>query len=98
VKRSIIFRPLAEEEYLRAREFYEQALAGLGDDFEDEVEAVLNAISQQPDRYPLALRDVREAATRRFPYCIYYRARGSRIIVLAVFHQSRNPDEWQSRN
>ncbi len=41
--------------------------------------------------------DVRKAVARRFPYCIYFRERDQRIIVLAVFHSARNPAIWKQR-
>lgn len=96
--RSLIFRPLAEAEYLGAAAFYEDERAGLGTEFESEVQAVLDTIASHPDRYPVAVRDIREAPTHRFPYCVYYRVRGDRIMILSVFHQSRDPSEWQSRS
>ena len=94
----VIFRPMARSEYLRAIEWYENQQPGLGADFEASVEAVLTTIANQPDRYPIAERDIREAPVHRFPYCVYYRVRPDRIEVLAVFHQSRDPAEWQSRS
>ena len=54
-------------------------------------------IAGHPKRYPIILRDIREAPVRRFPYCVYYRVRQARLIVLSVFHTSRDPTEWQSR-
>jgi toxin ParE1/3/4 len=93
----VVFRPAAQAEYVAAAAWYEARQPGLGADFEAEVQAVLDTIANQPDRYPAAARDIREAPVSRFPYCIYYRERGGRIVVLAVFHQSRDPAEWQSR-
>lgn len=85
-------------EYLRASAFYENERTGLGAEFEAEVQSVLQKLLQHPERYPIAVRDIRVAPTHRFPYCVYYRIRGSRIIILSVFHQSRDPAEWQSRS
>ena len=33
-----------------------------------------------------------------FPYCVYYREEPGRVLVLAVFHTSRDPTVWQSRS
>jgi hypothetical protein len=33
----------------------------------------------------------------RFPFGIYFRMRGSLLIVLAVFHTRRNPEKWRER-
>ena len=93
----IIFRRLARAEHLRSVEWYEDQQPGLGADFDAKVEAVLQIVANQPRRYPIVERDIREANVDRFPYCIYYRIRPNHIEVLAVFHQSRDPREWQSR-
>ena len=93
----VVFRPAAEAEYLGAVAWYEGQRSGLGSDFEAEVQAILDTIANQPDRYPVAHRDTREAPVKRFPYCVYYRVRPDRIVILAVFHQSRDPAGWQDR-
>lgn len=93
----IAFRPVAQAEYEAAAAWYEVQQPGLGSAFEVEIEAVLNVIAGRPDRYPVATRDIREAAVARFPYCVYYRVRTGRVVIVAVFHQSRDPAEWQSR-
>ncbi|QEL13190.1 type II toxin-antitoxin system RelE/ParE family toxin [Limnoglobus roseus] len=94
----IVFRPLAQAEYDISARFYEGQQVGLGVAFTMEVEAVLDTLSAKPDRFPVVRRDIREAPVDQFPFCIYYRVRLNRVIVLAVFHQSRDPVEWQSRN
>lgn len=93
----VIYRPVAREGYDRAFDWYENQQPRLGVDFEDEVEHVLATIAAQPKRYPVIHRDIQEAPVRRFPYCDYYRVRRGRLIILAVFHTSRDPAEWQSR-
>jgi toxin ParE1/3/4 len=62
-----------------------------------EVQQVLDTIAAQPDRYPVVSGDVREAPVSRFPYCVYYRGKPDRIVVIAVFHTSRDPAIWQGR-
>jgi toxin ParE1/3/4 len=95
--RSLAFRGAAQEEYDNAAVWYEGQRAGLGTEFELEVQAALDTILRQPDGYPLAIGVVREAPLSRFPYCIYYRVRSGRIVVISVFHNSRDPQVWQSR-
>jgi plasmid stabilization system protein ParE len=94
----VVFRALAEEEYIGAIAYYETQQPGLGADFEAEVQAALDTVANQPDRYPVVHHDTREAPIKRFPYCLYYRVRPDRLVILAVFHQSRNPSEWQGRS
>lgn len=94
----IVFRAAAQAEFDDAVVWYEGQRPGLGHDFAAEVRAVLNTIAGQPDRYPIVSGDVREAIVSRFPYCVYYRGKPSRVVVIAVFHNSRNPAIWQGRS
>ena len=58
---------------------------------------VLGRIAGQPDFYPVVWADVREALVPGFPYCVYYREEPGQVLVLSVFHTSRDPSVWQSR-
>lgn len=61
------------------------------------MQAALAIVAEHPERYPLADEDTREAPVDRFPYCLYYRVRLDRVVIVAVFHQSRDPSGWRSR-
>jgi len=37
-------------------------------------------------------------ALKRFPYCIDFRLRDDTVVVLSIFHTSRNPESWKRRN
>jgi toxin ParE1/3/4 len=93
----LVFRAAAQTEFDGATAWYESQRAGLGADFVGEVQKILDIISGQPDRYPIASGDVREAPVSRFPYCVYYRVKPDRVVIIAVFHTSRDPTVWQSR-
>lgn len=93
----LVFRPVAQTEFHDAAVWYEGQKPGLGDDFVTEVQQVLDTITNHPERYPVADGDVREAPVSRFPYCVYYRVKPDRVVVIAVFHTSRDPSVWQSR-
>ena len=97
MNRALVFRPPALSEYEDAAAWYDAQQPGLGTEFVAEIESTLQKIADQPDRYPIALRTTREAPVARFPYCVYYRAHPSRIVVTAVFHNSRDPAVWQRR-
>src|SRR5437870_3864299 len=93
----LVFRSAAQAEFTESATWYDQQQTGLGGEFVAEVERVLDKIADQPDSYPIASGDVREALVHRFPFCVYYRVRGNRIVVIAVFHSARDPAVWQSR-
>ncbi len=93
----IIFRRVARREFDDAADWYEQRCAGLGVRFVAAVQHVLDEAAANPARYPAVFGDVREGVVRGFPYCAYYRDDSAQIVVLAVFHASRDPAIWQSR-
>ena len=66
-------------------------------EFLTEIQNLLQRIANTPEQFPMPYRDVRKAVARRFPYCIYFRERGQKIVVLAVFHSARNPVTWKKR-
>ena len=93
----IFFRPAAKAEFNDAAEWYEDQQPGLGDDFVARVMQILDTIGDNPERYPIVAEDVHEALVSRFPYCVYFRVKTDRVVVLAVFHTSRDPTVWQKR-
>jgi len=93
----LVFRPAAQAEFDAAAAWYEGQKPGLGSDFVAEVQQVLDTIANHPERYPMVFGDVREALVSRFPYCVYYRNKPDRVVVIAVFHTSRDPSVWQGR-
>jgi plasmid stabilization system protein ParE len=93
----LVFRPAAQTEFDDSVAWYESQQSGLGNDFVARVQQVIDTIANHPDRYPIVYDDVREAVVSRFPFCVYYRVKSDRLVVIAVFHTSRNPSIWQGR-
>jgi toxin ParE1/3/4 len=93
----IRFLPEARDEYDAAADFYEQQQAGLGVDFIARVREVLQRIAANPKLHAAVYQDVRKAVVRRFPYIVLYREDAGEVIVISVFHTSRDPSVWQSR-
>ncbi|EAW34665.1 type II toxin-antitoxin system RelE/ParE family toxin [Lyngbya sp. PCC 8106] len=94
---ALAFRPEVRDEINEAYSWYENQQMGLGDQFLNCIDEILNRICLMPESYPVVYRDVRRAVVRRFPYAIYYRIISSRVIVIAVFHGRRDPKSWQKR-
>ncbi len=91
------FHPLAVKELSDAALFYEGKARGLGDDFVNEVQRLLEVLQTHPELGRSAPGAVRTVSTRRFPYTIIYRASGDRLFLLAIAHQRRRPRYWRSR-
>ena len=94
---SIIFKRIARAELDDAIDWYEQRSTGRGAAFAAAVRGILKEIADQPGRYAVVYRDVREALVPGYPYAIYYQEKTSQILVLSVFHSARDPAVWQSR-
>jgi plasmid stabilization system protein ParE len=95
--RQVVFRKQAHLEFDEAGDWYEKERPGLGLEFLAEIHLLIHSIASNPKQFPMLYRDVRKAVARRFPYCIYFRERDQKIVVLAVFHSARNPAVWKQR-
>lgn len=73
-------------------DWYDERHDGLGNEFFQEVERVLNVISSHPTFFSPHTRGRRKAPLKRFPYGIYYRILDDRIRVLAICHDKRDPN------
>jgi len=93
----IIFRPAAEYELKKAYTWYESRVPGLGSEFMRAVDACVHLIRRNPNIYPVVYADVRQGIVRRFPYSVLYLVGPDRIVVISVFHSSRDPKVWQRR-
>ncbi len=93
----IRFLPEARDEFDAATDWYEQRQAGLGATFILRVNDVLNRIAQNPQTCRVVYRDVRQGVLRQFPDVVLYRQEGTEVIVISVFHSSRDPGIWQVR-
>ena len=94
---NITIRPKALKEIEEAWLWYERRHKGLGDGFVLCVEESLEKISHDPKLYPVIHKKIRRAIISRFPYSILYFIEKSEIVVVGVFHSSRNPKQWKNR-
>lgn len=98
MQNKIIIRSIAEKEIHEAFHWYEARRIGLGSDFILCVEEALEKIARNPKQYPIVHKNIRRGLIRRFPYGIFYLIADNRIVVLAVFHCSRDPKQWKHRS
>ena len=93
----VIIRPNAEADAREGRSWYESRRAGLGDEFLDEIRRAVRLLEEDPERRPFYYRDFRRLLTRRFPYKLFYRVEGDRVIVFRILHAKRE-HQWQLKN
>ena len=92
---SVIYRPAAEFELQEAYNWYEKHEPGLGSEFVRCVDGCVQLIRRHPEIFPVAHKNIRQAVIRRFPYSIFYFCQDKTIIVISVFHASRQPRRWE---
>jgi len=94
----ITFHRAASAEFIEASTWYESKRLGLALDFMAEIDRCVSLAAEHPLQFSVVRGNIRRVVARRFPYSVYFLAEQHRIVVLAVFHGSRNPAIWQNRS
>lgn len=94
----LIVRKTAKLHITEAFRWYELQSPGLGADFLEAMDSVLDRIAATPLLYAPLYREVRRALLPRFPYGVFYLTPSERVIVIAVLHTSRDPRLWPSHH
>lgn len=94
----LVIRRAARADFDEAFDWHERQRPGLGLEFADRVQAVFDSIAGMPELRAPVHRDVRLALVKPFPYSVVYRIPDNRVVVLAVFHNKRDPNIWKSRS
>ncbi len=99
MRREIIFASAAQLEYDEAILWYDEQQPGLGDEFEAEINAVIQEILKNPERFRFASTTIRKAKLLRkfLRYSIYFYVDPGHIGIVAVFDGARNPEELRRR-
>ena len=93
----LVIRRAARDDFHEAFDWYERQRPGLGAEFADRVQTIFDSIAAMPELRAPVYRDVRQTLVKPFPYSVVYRIRNNRVVVLAVFHNKRDPNIWKSR-
>jgi len=97
MKLPITFHRVASIELIDASAWYENKRVGLGRAFISEIDRCVLLASENPCRFAFVYKDIRRILVNRFPYGICFRVEEDRIVIMAVFHSSRNPAVWKQR-
>ena len=87
------FLARAQTELEDSAVWYEKQGTGLGDRFLDEFQKKLDLVLESPEIFPLKKKKYREAVLKNFPFSIIFEfdREEKAIIIISVFHNSRNP-------
>jgi len=77
--------------------FYEAASNGLGSDFLNDVQKAVDRLRDYPYSGESIDSDLRRALLLRFPFSLIYNIDENVIVIVAVAHDSREPEYWRSR-
>ena len=79
-------------------DWYNEQKHGLGKQFYTQVKATINRLKSNPF-FQIRYDDVRCLPTKRFPFMIHFTVDESsnKVVIRAVFHTSRDPENWQDR-
>lgn len=88
------FLPEARAEYDSAVDWYEEQREGLGVTFIGRVREVIRRIAATPRIHAVVHNGVRKAVVKQFPFIVLYREDDTEVLIVGVFHTSRDPSEW----
>jgi plasmid stabilization system protein ParE len=88
----LTFRPEVEEDAVFGYLWYEDKATGLGKDYLRLVYACSGKILRNPLMYRKVHGEFRRGLLKKFPYAIYFRIEGNKVIVFGLFHSARNPE------
>jgi plasmid stabilization system protein ParE len=91
------FHREAEEEYVKAAEYYARISPALGQRFFKEIETLIADACARPSLYRRHVGEVRRHFSTKFPYGILYSELPEEIRILAIMPLHRDPDYWRRR-
>ena len=93
---SLRFHPEVEGDLQKIYSWYEEKLYGLGDDFLQIFYSSIELITENPLQFPKIYKNYHRYLLRKFPYALYYIVKDDLIIIMGVFHHSRDPKTIKS--
>ena len=91
------FLSTALEEFEVATEYYKEIDLELGLRFRISIADAITSICLEPLLCPIYVDGIRRRVLLDFPYLIFYIPTSDEITIIAVMHQSREPDYWKKR-
>ena len=95
--RPVVYHPGARVEALDAFIWYEERQPGLGERFQHALLVAEKFITSNPELGLLFEYGTRRWRLNDFPYKVIYLESPDRLKVVAVMHDSRQPEYWAAR-
>ena len=87
----------ASRELIEISEWCDTHEIGLGSDFILEFESLVSQIKSHPKSGTQMNSIDRRILFSQFPYCLIYSIESNEVVIYAIMHQSRKPENWKSR-
>ena len=91
------FHRAADAELRAAAIYYEDRVPGLGEQFLADVEHACSRLGEHQSLGPRLDPEHRRFGLRRFPFALIYRTKASKVQIVAVAHDRRQPGYWTRR-
>ncbi|MCB0430805.1 MAG: type II toxin-antitoxin system RelE/ParE family toxin [Flavobacteriales bacterium] len=94
----LVLDPLAIRDIQQAIDYYDEQKAGLGSRFENALNKHLLTLEKNPF-FSIRYDEVRCLPLKKFPYMVHFSVSENDrlVIVRAVFHTSRDAENWKGR-
>jgi mRNA-degrading endonuclease RelE of RelBE toxin-antitoxin system len=94
MKYKVVISEKAIIELNKSIDWYNEQKAGLGRRFYSYVNKAINTIAKNPFAFELKFEDFRCFPINVFPFVVvYFIEEPNKIIITAIFHTSRNPED-----
>lgn len=84
----------AEQDTRESFLWYEEQKEDLGGEFELHFLSALELIRETPLIVQKRYKGIRIFFMRKFPYGIHFKVEQKTVTIIAVFHTSKNPTQW----
>jgi plasmid stabilization system protein ParE len=87
----------ARFEFDEAFDWYAERSPRVAIGFAAEVDAAIEKIGADPERFPKTYADCQRCMLNHYPYSVIYYRTFERIVIVAIAHAKRRPAYWRSR-
>lgn len=95
---TLVYLPEAQEDILEAVTYYHKCEEGLAAKFYSQLKVAENEILENPEFWRPIGEGFRRKLLNRFRYgIVYHQIDNDTLEVVAVMHQSREPNTWRER-
>ena len=88
---------IIKQDVAEALDYYDTISATLSLRFEEELNTAFDSLEKQPYNYFRLQKNYRRIVLPSFPYMIVYRIEERTVVIVALFHQKKNPNKLFNR-